>query len=256
MQAIWVAVITFLGKFDFFIGNVMLQRPILLGPLVGLAFGNLSEGIIIGFAIELAFIGTQMLGTAVPPDFTVGGVLGTAFALKSGDGSGAGLAIAIPVAVLSALLVTFFYAVITPWFDRLCDRYAKKDSPAGITTSFMIAGFLFDFVFALVAGLAYFYGTGAVKAMLAAIPKALLTGLQVATGILPALGFAQLLQNMLNKKTFVFFFLGFLLAAYLKIPVIGIVAFAIVLIVLMQMMQNNNNGQVNSSESEEDDNEF
>lgn len=187
LQAFWVAIITFLGKFDFFIGNVMLQRPILLGPLVGIAFGNLREGIIIGFAIELAFIGTQMLGTAVPPDFTVGGVLGTAFALKSGDGSSAGLTIAIPVAVLSALVVTFFYAVITPLFDRLCEKYAGEDNSAGITTSFMVAGFIFDITFALIAGFAYYFGNGAVKGLLASIPKELLTGLTVATGILPAL---------------------------------------------------------------------
>lgn len=259
LQAFWVAIITFLGKFDFFIGNVMLQRPILLGPLVGIAFGNLREGIIIGFAIELAFIGTQMLGTAVPPDFTVGGVLGTAFALKSGDGSSAGLTIAIPVAVLSALVVTFFYAVITPLFDRLCEKYAGEDNSAGITTSFMVAGFIFDITFALIAGFAYYFGNGAVKGLLASIPKELLTGLTVATGILPALGFAQLLQNMLDKKTAVFFFLGFLLAAYLKVPIIGVVAFALCLIALMQLIKGNNqNNKSNtqSVESGDDDNEF
>lgn len=262
IQALWVAVITFLGKFDFFIGNVMLQRPILLGALVGLAFGNLREGIIIGFAIELAFIGTQMLGTAVPPDFTVGGVLGTAFALKAGDSSSVGLTIAIPVAVLSALLVSFFYAFITPFFDRLCDKYAAEDNSAGITTSFMVAGFLFDITFAVIAGLAYYFGTGTVKEVLAAIPNNLLKGITVATGMLPALGFAQLLQNMVDKKTAVFFFLGFLLAAYLKVPVIGIVAFALVLISLMSFMRNQNSKETmtssNSStlENGDDDNEF
>lgn len=255
IQAMWVAIITFLGKFDFFIGNVMLQRPILLGPLVGFAFGNLKEGIIIGFTIELAFLGTQMLGTAVPPDFTVGGVLGTAFALKSGEGSSVGLTIAIPVAVLSALIVSFFYAVVTPWFDRLCDKFADNDNPGGITASFMFAGFLFDFVFAVLAGTAYFFGTGTVKDILATIPKNLLTGITVASGMLPAMGFAQLLQNMLNKKTAVFFFLGFLLAAYLKVPIIGVVAFALVVIAFMYLNDGNRVATGTSIESD-DDNEF
>ncbi|MGO0807137.1 PTS sugar transporter subunit IIC, partial [Clostridioides difficile] len=41
------------------------------------------------------------IGAATPPDVVTGGVLGTAFAILSGNGAEVALAVAVPVAVLA-----------------------------------------------------------------------------------------------------------------------------------------------------------
>lgn len=54
------------------------------------------------------------------------------------------------------------------------------------------------------------------------IPKWLLNGLTVAGGMLPAIGFAMIMSVMLKKEFIPFALLGYILAAFLKLPVIGI----------------------------------
>jgi len=49
----------------------------------------------------------------------------------------------------------------------------------------------------------------------------LMNGLKTAGGILPALGIAILLRYLPLKQNFAFMIVGFFLAAFLKVPVIG-----------------------------------
>ena len=65
-------------------------------------------------------------------------------------------------------------------------------------------------------------GAGVMKSFLDMIPVWVQSGLRVAGNMLPALGFALLMNLMFNKTVAPYFFLGFLLAAYLKLPVIAI----------------------------------
>lgn len=233
LQAFWIALITFLGKADYWLGTSMFGRPIVLGPLVGLALGDLSKGITIGLSLELIFMGMQAIGASIPPDIIIGGVLGTAFAITSGKGAESAITIAFPAAVLSAFIVNLFYGVITPIMARWADNAASNGNYKKIERVHIFNGFLFDFVFAVLAGVAFYVGGSAVQSFLNAIPDVIIDGLQVAVGILPALGFALLTQMIISEQVAVYFFVGFLLAAYLKIPVIGVVAFAIALLAII-----------------------
>ena len=51
----------------------------------------------------------------------------------------------------------------------------------------------------------------------------------VAAGILPAMGFAMLMRMIINKKLIPFFFLGFVLASYANIPVLGVAIIAVII---------------------------
>ena len=82
-------------------------------------------------------------------------------------------------------------------------------------------------------GIAYGIGAGAVSSVLHAIPEWVQTGLQVATGILPALGFALLARMIMSRRVMPYFFIGFLLVAYLEIPVVGIAALGVMIAWIM-----------------------
>jgi fructoselysine and glucoselysine-specific PTS system IIC component len=257
LQALLIGLIVFIGKADYFVGTALLGRPLVLGALVGLALGDVSTGVIIGFQLELVFMGMQAIGASVPPDMIVGSVLGTAFALTTGNGIDTAITIAMPAAVLSAFVVNLFYGVITPIMARSADRFAEQDNDRGITAIFLANGFLYDVTFAIIAFVAFLFGGDAVSALVASIPAWLTTGIAIATGILPALGFAQLVTMIVSKQTAVFLLLGFLLAAYLKVPILGIVCFAIVIVGVLMMAHIFIPSQNRSLETEaDDDNEF
>ena len=83
---------------------------------------------------------------------------------------------------------------------------AKADS--GVTPSIVIA-----INVPIIPGPIGFGGT---------VPQWLLNGLSVAGGMLPAIGFAMIMSVMLKKELIPFAILGYVLAAYLQLPVIGI----------------------------------
>lgn len=103
---------------------------------------------------------------------------------------------------------------------------------------------------------AFYVGNDAVQALIDAIPDWLTNGLTIATGILPALGFAQLMSILSTKELSFLFFGGFLLSAYLNIPTIGIVAFSLILIGILNMAHIFMPASAAVAKEVDDDNEF
>ena len=73
----------------------------------------------------------------------------------------------------------------------------------------------------VVTTVAYVIGSGTVDKILKLIPQAFIDGMNIATNILPAVGFAMLINMTFSKKVAPFFFLGFVCAAYLKLDMIS-----------------------------------
>ena len=111
--------------------------------------------------------------------------------------------------------------------------YAEQADTRGIERMHLLAGFGLSLMLAAVVTVSFLVGSSAVKSLLDAIPEFIKHGLSVATGIIPALGFAMLARLLINKKVAPFFFLGFALMAYLKIPVTGIAILGAIVAVVM-----------------------
>lgn len=54
------------------------------------------------------------------------------------------------------------------------------------------------------------------------MPAWLISGLEVAGGMMPAIGFAMLLNIMLKKEYVAFLIIGFVLVAYFQLPILGV----------------------------------
>ena len=63
------------------------------------------------------------------------------------------------------------------------------------------------------------------------MPEWLTGGLSVAGGLLPAVGIAILLRYLPVKKYISFLLLGFFLAAYLSVPMVGVAIFGVAMAV-------------------------
>jgi fructoselysine and glucoselysine-specific PTS system IID component len=227
-----ITLIILFGHSEDFLGTTLLSRPLVLGPLVGLALGDLHQGILIGASLELIFMGNIKVGAAIPPDVVTGGVLGTAFAILSGKGAAIALALAIPISILAEMLLSALF-VFRSTFNKLFLQYAHEGSYRKVQRLHLLSGALKPLLMALIGWLSLQLGAGAMKSLLDLIPAWVNSGLQVAGNLLPALGFALLMNLLFHKKVAPYFFLGFLLAAWLKLPVIAIGGLGVIIAFLV-----------------------
>lgn len=72
VKTLLIALVSFIGFLECGVGNSMIQRPIVMGPLVGLVLGDVNAGLAVGATLELAFMGNVTIGAALPPEITAG----------------------------------------------------------------------------------------------------------------------------------------------------------------------------------------
>ncbi len=146
LQAFLLGCIAFIGKCDLATGTNLIQRPIVLGPLVGLILGNLQMGITIGATLELAFLGSYSVGAFIPPNVIVGGVLGTSFAISTGKGAEVAFTMAFPIALLAVAIDNVIFSLVRPLLAKWADSYAAKGNVKMVSMIHMGTGFLTCFI--------------------------------------------------------------------------------------------------------------
>ncbi len=249
LSYILIALIAMFGHSEDFLGTTLLSRPLVLGPLVGLVLGDLNQGVIIGATLELIFMGNIKVGAAIPPDVITGGVLGTAFAIISGKGPAIALAIAVPVSILAEMMISSLF-VFRAVLNKKFNQYADEGDFNGIQRLHILSGILRPILMGIIILLALQLGGAVMKSFLDMIPSWLQSGLQVAGNMLPALGFALLMNLMFNKTVAPYFFLGFMLAAYLKLPVIAIGGLGVIIALIVTQVD----AKTNTNDEDFDEN--
>lgn len=238
IKSILLGLTAMLGNANFLFGTNLLDRPMVMCTITGLIMGDIQSGIIIGAMMELAFIGAFSVGAALPPEMISGGVLGAALTIASGNEPEVALTIGIPVASLALILKNACKIFILPYFIHRADEYALEGNTKGVSRMHMLGGFLyFNLPLGVFVAAAFALGNTVMQSVLDAIPQSVQDGLTIATGLMPALGFAVLASMIINKKNAVFLFLGFLLAVYMNIPVTGIALFGVVLALILVSLQ-------------------
>ncbi|SEN72957.1 PTS system, mannose-specific IIC component [Amphibacillus marinus] len=233
VQALMIGLIAGIGILDGrILGQVMLDRPLVTGTLVGVVLGDIEQGIVIGAQLELVWMGLTGIGASTPPDVVTGGVLGTAFAIMSGSGFEVALALAVPIAVLAQTLGVLC-RIVNSYFTQKADMYAKKADFRGVTIMMWIPVSLFFLSTFIPSFLAIMLGATRVEGFINAVPDAIMAGLGVAGVLLPAIGFALLLDMLYSKKMAVFFFVGFLLVSYTALDTMAIALLGACLAVIL-----------------------
>lgn len=231
LRSILLGLIGVWSTLDYGLGSLYTFRPICLGALTGLVMGDLATGIKMGAVIELIFIGSVSIGAYIPPDATVAGILGTAFAIASGEGVEAAMTLAMPLALASLAIGQLYGPLITAALLPIADKYAAEGNIKGVRRvhfTFGGTGMLISF---LKIFLAYYFGSELVTSLIALIPDTVFSGLSVGSGILPTLGFAMLMRSMMTKKMVPYYFLGFTLVAFFNAPILGVAIFGIVFVI-------------------------
>lgn len=254
IQTLLITVVAFIAYLHSYIGSTMINRPIIVAPMVGLVLGDLTTGIQVGAALELIFLGAVPIGASNPPDVTSGAIIGTAFVILTGQEVGAAVALAVPVATLVLLFDNLQMMFTLTWATHMADKYAAEGDYKKVEWVARIAGIGNKAILALVVGFAFYLGVPVIEKILALIPQFIIDGMNVAAGILPAIGFAMLAKMIVTKELSPYLLFGFLLAAYLNVPVFGVALFGLVIGLLIFF--NDKKQSANGMEAYEDENEF
>ena len=202
-------------------------RLVFCGLISGMIMGNVTEGLLIGGTMELMSLGVGGFGGAAIPNYILGSIIGIAFAAITKGGIEAGLAVGIPVAALGVQLDVFSRMISSIFLHKAqsaLDKMALKKMYRWI-----LLGMFPRIIFLmLIVFLALTAGSSLISSLLKLMPIWLSSGLNVAGGLLPAVGFAILLKYLPLSRYFIYAMLGFLLSSYFNLPIIGVASFGFI----------------------------
>lgn len=235
LQAIIISLMTWLvSSGEAFLAYPMINQPLVLCPLVGLIMGDFTLGVVAGATLQLVFLGVMPIGGTLPPDATLGSVIGTAFAISMNQSVEIALTFAVPIAMVGSIFTLVGY-LIRGLFNPAVERMCETGNAKGLERMHIALSFLPDLPKIIILFLALVVGAGPAERLVAIIPQVVIDGLDFASDMMPAVGIALLLRMMWSKKMAVYFFLGVILVAYLGLPMLSIAALGIVLAVVLYL---------------------
>lgn len=229
--AIWayIGIVTALGP------GLWWQEALISGFITGVIVGNIPLGLTVGASLTLLSLGLWTYGGATIPDFQTGAIVGTAIGALGG-GFAAGFAIALPTALLMTQLDVLGRAVTTV-FIHGADHYVEDGNERGVSTMHLLGQLPWGLTRAIPVFLAVWLGAGPLQSLIQTAPQWFFNGMTTVGHVLPALGFALLLSMLPLRRYWPFLLVGFVLFAYLSVPIIGIAILAVAIGFLVNMMQ-------------------
>ena len=219
-----ILLITLYAGFAFYDGNNTTfgtVKPTMAGFFAGLVLGDVTTGLVVGGTLNLLVLGIGNFGGASIPDYMTGALLGTAFAIQSGQGAEFGVTLAIPIGLLMIQL-DILARFSNTYFQHRAERLVEEGNIEA-AARMNILGLIPQSVSRMLpVFLALVFGSDFVNLVVNHLPMWLMNGLKTAGGILPSLGIAILLRYLPVSRNISYLILGFFLAAYLKVPVLGV----------------------------------
>lgn len=208
------------------------HRPLVACSIMGLILGNPVKGIILGGTLELIALGWMNVGAAESPDSALASTISTILVIIGNQSIQKGIAIALPVAAAGQVL-TVFCRTITVAFQHASDKAADNANFGAIEwlhfSALIIQALRVSIPTTLVA---IFVSPTMVQNALNSLPKVVTGGLTVAGGFIVVVGYAMIMNMMYVRYLMPFFYLGFVLSAYLHMSLLayGVVGLILALV--------------------------
>ena len=227
----WIARGMIGGYFAFF----FIASPIVVGVVAGLIYGDLTNGLILGGGIAAAFAGIIAPGGNLPTDSALAATTVIPIALSTGLSVEQAIAFAVPMGLVGSF-VTNLRKMINVIFVHRADECAAKGDLNGIRNCAIIFPPIVELpLLFLPVFLVVMFGQDAMLAFMNNVPDWVMHGMEVAGGVMPAIGFA-LIMNMIGKPRLIpYTIIGFIMVKALALNnltaglLLGCVAFLVVL---------------------------
>jgi mannose/fructose/N-acetylgalactosamine-specific phosphotransferase system component IIC len=240
IQAVLIGLGYYLSNSPWLMGNggfFGFYRPLVAGFIVGIILGDPVKGAQIGAAINILYLGFISAGGSIPADPSVAGWVGTALAI--GGGLDASQAIALGVAVGTLGTFIFFTRMsVDATFAHWADARAEAADIGGVARMNWLPPQVFLFIISFFpATIAVYLGAPVVQDAIGWLNTNapwVLSGLQIAGGLLPAIGIAMNMRFIFRGTVWPYFFIGYVIAVAsgggVNIVMIGLIGVALAFI--------------------------
>ena len=198
-----------------------LTRPIVIAPFIGLVLGDMGTGIKMGAELEAIFMGISAIGGVIAADATLSTVIAVAYTILKGTPMTDGLALAFPIGTVLTSINSLTMSLISNPLAAYWEDLAARDLKA-----FKVQNFLFAAVMKIIPSLIIFvavaFGIEGLSKLLASLPPFVMTGLGAASGMMIGVGFAILTSMIWDGEIGIFFFVGYVMAAYMHLDTVAI----------------------------------
>lgn len=259
IQAVLIGCVAALTKIEGgWLGEMKLREPIVTGFLVGCILNDVQQGLIIGAQLQLMWMGAVGIGPTAQLDIGTGGTIGVAVALTTGTGAETAIMFGVPIAILMQFCSTILMTLYSGFMARV-DTEIDNFNLKAISFYHYLVGVCDFLMYAILTFIVMYFGNSAIEGIINALPDWANSGLTAVSVMLPCVGFALLLNIILDKSLIPYFIIGFIPAAFVgrDLSMIGIVsiAFAIAWIIfeLKSTVANNNVVTAVSSDDEWED---
>ncbi len=220
-QIIILTIYAFFAIYDALELDLGLSRPIQAGFFTGLVMGDVTLGLAVGATLQLMILGVGTYGGASIPDYMSGAIIGTVFGVLSGKGVEFAIGIAVPIGLFLVQLDVLARFANT-YFQHKADKYADEGNFKKVEQMNLWGIVPWGLSRAIPVMLALIFGAEIVDSLVKVFPAWLMSGLSVAGKVLPALGIAILLRYLPAKRYIPYLLVGFVLAAFLNLTMIGV----------------------------------
>ncbi len=204
---------------------LMTWFPIMISVPAGLIMGDLPTALTIGGTFQLMNLGVANIGGSSVPNWGLAALVGIYVACRTTgsleEAKAVALAVGVPVGMLGIpldVLAKLLNTYVANAAKKACDAMNFKK----MNRIFWLGPIIFMLSTAIPTALCVIFGEQIVSFILDSVPEWFTNGLSIAGNMLPVVGIALLLQVMPAKKFMTMLMIGYVLSAYLNMPMLGV----------------------------------
>lgn len=230
-QIILITLYAIIAIFDNLNTKIEIGKPLMAGAFAGLVMGDLTTGLAVGGTLQLMILGVGSFGGATIPDYTIASLIATPLAIISGKDLEFAIGLGVPIGLLMTQL-DILARLSNVFIMKQAEKAVEKEKYDMINVYNHLGMVTWGISRGLPVVLALVFGTSFVESILEFSPDWLISGLKLAGGLLPAVGISMLLKYLPVKTYYPYLIIGFVITAYLQVPMLGIALIGIALAVI------------------------
>ncbi|MDV7106098.1 PTS sugar transporter subunit IIC [Vibrio sp. TH_r3] len=205
-------------------GWYTITRPLVSGMLIGIILGDIQTGIMIGVAVQAVYIAMVTPGGSMPADLNFVAYPAVALGVMSGQGVEVAVAIAATIGIAGTIIFNFMMVINSYWNHKADLAIEVGDEKSVYMNSAIypqVTNFLMRFIPTFIA---VYFGNQYIEDFMSSLPEIVIRTMTILGGILPAVGIAILLKQIIKESTLIIYFLvGFVGIVFLKLNMVGLV---------------------------------
>ena len=247
-QAIAIGIFCYLGSnaSPWLLGETggyhIVGKPLVAGLIIGIILGDVTTGIILGVAVQAAFIATMSVGGIQNTEITYAAYGGISLGLLTGASPGVTVTIAVGIGILGIALQNLLMITNSGW-NRRAEKSAMEGNARGVINNNAVYPQIINFILRVPpVALAVYLGQDFVNNFLNIIPDNVIHMMEVLGGLLPALGIALLMNLLLKEKShFILFVTGFAFIIFISESMIALTIISVLITYIIYLTHGKSN---------------